>query len=232
MWTGTKALVLLLLTVDLQVNGAVENAGGSAAEHPKPEEMIRMESPKGIDNTPASKTSSDFKGNLLVIPMDGSHWIDLKAVAQEMGRRGHRVTVVMPEVNMRMGPGKHYDALFFPVPYNMSTINSLLDSNKNLIRKDESSFFENINKRLGQIKLIKNFIVTTAESLLYNDSLISHLAQQVSPTTQEKKRHWVKFCLLNDNNTNMLYFSAIVCTAGFNFFATHFLFRPSHKMCH
>lgn len=188
MWTMTKALVLLLLTMDLHVNGAVEKTRGSVAEHPKTEGMERMDNSKGTDNTPASKTtSSDFKGHLLVIPMDGSHWIDLKAVAQEMGRRGHRVTVVIPEISMQMGPGKHYDSVFFPVPYNMSTIKSLLDSNKNLLQKDESSFYENISKRFGQIQRIKDFIQTTAESLLFNTSLISYLAQQVSPTTQDEK---------------------------------------------
>lgn len=189
MWTTTIALVLLLLSVDLLLNGAAEKSRGSVAEHPQPEEMERMDNSKGVDNTPASKTtSSDFKGNLLVIPMDGSHWIDLKAVAQEMGRRGHRVTVVMPEISMQMRPGKHFDTVFFPVPYNMSTIKTLLDSNKNLIRKEESSFYETISKRLGQIKKIKGFIHTTAESLLFNTSLISHLAQQVSPTTPEEKQ--------------------------------------------
>lgn len=184
----TTAFVLLLLTMDLQVHGAVEKSRGSVAEHPKPEELERMDNSKGIDNTPASKTaSSDFKGNLLVIPMDGSHWIDLKAVAQEMGHRGHRVTVVMPEISMQMRPGKHFDTVFFPVPYNMSTIKTLLDSNKNLMQKDESSFYETISKRLGQLKQIKGFIHTTAESLLFNASLISHLAQQVSLTTPEEK---------------------------------------------
>lgn len=196
MWITTPALVLLLLTVDRHVNGAVEKTRGSVAEHPKSEEMGRMDNSKGIDNTPASKTTTaDFKGNLLVIPMDGSHWIDLKAVAQEMGRRGHRVTVVMPEISLQMGPGKHFDTVFFPVPYNMSTIKSLLDSNKNLIQKDESSFFENISKRLGQIKQIKGFIQTTAESLLFNTSLISHLAQQVSHTISEEKHPGAHFVL-------------------------------------
>lgn len=180
MWTTTTTLVLLLLTMDLQVNGAVEKSRSSVAEEPKPEEM------EGMDNSPASKTtSSHFKGNLLVIPMDGSHWIDLKAVAQEMGRLGHQVTVVIPEISMQMGPGKHYDTVFFPVPYNMSTIKSLLDSNKNLMQKDESSFYETISKRLGQIQRIKGFIHSAAEALLFNTSLISHLAQQVSPTTPD-----------------------------------------------
>lgn len=180
MWTTTTALVLLLLTVDLQVNGAVGKTRGSEAEHPKPEEMEMMDKSKGIHNTPASETtsSSDFKGKLLVIPMDGSHWIDLKAVAQEMGRRGHRVTVVIPEISMQMGPGKHFDTVFFPVPYEMSQIKSLLEKNKDLLRKSESSFYETVSKRLEQIQEIKAFIETTAESLLFNTSVISHLAQQ------------------------------------------------------
>lgn len=187
MWTTTTALVLLLLTVDLQVNGAVEKTRGSKAEHPKTEEMEMMNKSEDIHNTPASETtsSSDFKGNLLVIPMDGSHWIDLKAVAQEMGRRGHRITVVMPEISMKMGPGKHFDTVFFPVPYEMSYITSLLEKNKDLMRKSESSFYETVSKRLKQIQDIKAFIQTTAESLLFNTSLISHLAQQVSPTNTE-----------------------------------------------
>lgn len=152
--------------------------------------MARTDKSVDAHNSPASETdSSDFRGNLLVIPMDGSHWIDLKAVAQEMGRRGHRVTVVMPEISMRIGPGKNYDSVIFPVPYDMSAIDALLDSNQDLFRKDESSFFEKVNKRLSQIQNIKAFIHTTAESMLFNSSLISHLALQVSPTNAEHINH-------------------------------------------
>lgn len=183
MWTrAATALMLVLVAVDLQVHGAVKKSRASGAEHPQPEEKEKTDSSEGADNTPASEaTSSDYRGNLLVIPMDGSHWIDLKAVAQEMGRLGHRVTVVIPEISMTMGPGKHYDTVTFPVPYNMSTIRFLLDSNKNLLQKDESSFYQTMSKRLGQVQRIKDFILSTAESLLFNSSLISHLAQQVSP---------------------------------------------------
>lgn len=204
MWTTTTALVLLLLTVDLQVNGAVEKTRGSEAEHPKPEEMEMMDKSEDIHNTPASETtsSSDFKGNLLVIPMDGSHWIDLKAVAQEMGRRGHRITVVMPEISIKMGPGKHFDTVFFPVPYEMSYITSLLEQNKDLMRKSESSFYETVSKRLKQIQDIKAFIQTTAESLLFNTSLISHLAQQVSPTNTEQIHPGSLFFHLKKSNEN------------------------------
>lgn len=197
MWTTITVLALLLLPADLQVNAAAGKTGNSKAEHPTPEEMETTDKSKGIPNTPASEmtSSSDFKGNLLVIPMDGSHWIDLKAVAQEMGRRGHRVTVVMPEISMQMGPGKHFDTVFFPVPYEMSHIKSLLELNKGLMQKSESSFYETVSKRFEQIGRIKTFIETTAESLLFNTSLISHLAQQVSPTNTSHRHTRAPFFL-------------------------------------
>ncbi|KAK1166304.1 UDP-glucuronosyltransferase 1-6-like [Acipenser oxyrinchus oxyrinchus] len=36
-------------------------------------------------------------GKLLVVPMDGSHWISMKVVVEELGRKGHQVVVVIPE---------------------------------------------------------------------------------------------------------------------------------------
>lgn len=183
MWKAA-VIVLLLLSMDMQVKGAVDKTkGGSVAENPRPEETKET---KGNNNTPASDTaSSGFLGNLLVVPMDGSHWVAVKALAQEMGRRGHRVTVVMPEVKMMMGPGKHYDTVIYPVPYDMAFIESIMASNKDLLRPSTESFTEKIRKRFSQIQSITGLIHASAESLLFNASLISHLAQQVSPTNTE-----------------------------------------------
>lgn len=185
MWR-VAVFVLLLLSMDMQVKGATDKMGGSVEENPRLEKREKTDKGKGSNTTPVSDTASPgFLGNLLVIPMDGSHWVDLKALAQEMGRRGHRVTVVMPEVNIRMGPGKHYDTVIYPVPYDKSRINSIIASNTDLMKKSSQSFMEKIKSRFAQIQTIKGFIETTAESLLFNASLISHLAQQVSPTHTE-----------------------------------------------
>uniref|UniRef100_A0A3B5A089 UDP-glucuronosyltransferase n=1 Tax=Stegastes partitus TaxID=144197 RepID=A0A3B5A089_9TELE len=131
------------------------------------------------DTIPASKTSSPaYKGNLLVVPMDGSHWVGVKAIAQEMGRRGHRVTVVIPEISMRMGPGKHYDTVTHPVPYDYAHMDSVLSTNKDVLEKSTQSFLEKVQARISQFQAIHDIIHTTAESLLFNDSIITHLAQQ------------------------------------------------------
>ncbi|XP_070774450.1 UDP-glucuronosyltransferase 1A1-like [Enoplosus armatus] len=176
MWKAA-VFVILLLNMDMQVNGGVDKTRGSVAESSRPEK--KTEEAEATNAIPASGTaSSDFLGNLLVVPMDGSHWVGVKAVAQEIGRRGHRVTVVIPEVNIRMGPGKYYDTVTHPVPYDKAYIDSVMSSNKDIMQKSAQSFTGKIRKRFSQIQRITHFIHITAESLLFNVSLISHLAQQ------------------------------------------------------
>ncbi|XP_053186364.1 UDP-glucuronosyltransferase 1A1-like [Scomber japonicus] len=164
MWKA-GVFVFLLLNMDVELNGAVNKARGSVAEK--------------TDSILATQTdSSPFLGNLLVVPMDGSHWVGIKAIAQEMGRRGHRVTVVIPELSMRMGPGEHYDTLTFPVPYDQAFIDSMISTHMDIIHKSAQSFTGKIRKRFSRIQRFIGIIHITAESLLFNASLISHLAQQ------------------------------------------------------
>uniref|UniRef100_A0A8C9XEF7 UDP-glucuronosyltransferase n=1 Tax=Sander lucioperca TaxID=283035 RepID=A0A8C9XEF7_SANLU len=134
------------------------------------------------NNIPASDTaSSGFLGNLLVVPMDGSHWVGIKAIAQEMGRRGHRVTVVIPEISMRMGPGKHYDTVTYPVPYDKAHIDSIMSSLKDMMEK--SSFTEKIRKgfsKIGQRNLkIPNFFLSEHDEKSNFDAV---LTDPVAPT--------------------------------------------------
>lgn len=174
MWKAA-VLVSLLLCMDMQVIGAADKTRGSVVKTSRPEKEVRTE--EATNTIPASNTtSSHFLGNLLVVPMDGSHWVGVKALAQEMGRRGHRVTVVIPEISMRMGPGKHYDTVTYPVPYERAYMDSVMASHKDFMQK--STFTEKIKTRYAQAQKIVGIIHSTAESLLFNESVISHLAQQ------------------------------------------------------
>uniref|UniRef100_A0A8C6SQZ9 glucuronosyltransferase n=1 Tax=Neogobius melanostomus TaxID=47308 RepID=A0A8C6SQZ9_9GOBI len=124
-----------------------------------------------------STSSAPFTGKLLVIPMDGSHWVGVKAIAEEMGRRGHQVTVVMPEISKRLGPGRHYRTITYPVPYDKAFLDSVM-SMKDVMNKDTRPFLEKMSKKFTQIQMGSGLIHTTAESLLFNHSLITHLQQQ------------------------------------------------------
>ncbi|CAI5642026.1 unnamed protein product [Oreochromis niloticus] len=168
--------VFLLLNVAMEVISGADNTKGSVSEKSSPENKVKTAEAEATQAKPAS--FSQFLGNLLVVPMDGSHWVGLKAIAQEMGRRGHRVTVVMPETTIRMGPGKHYDTLTYPVPYDKAYIDSVMSTHKDIMKKSSQPFMEKIKRRFTQFQAISDFLHITAEKLLFNASIISHLAQQ------------------------------------------------------
>ncbi|XP_078085125.1 UDP-glucuronosyltransferase 1A1-like [Mustelus asterias] len=110
-------------------------------------------------------------GDLLVVPVDGSHWLNLKAMMEELGRRGHRVVVVVPEVSMKMGPSPHYTTKVFPVPYSRKE----LDEVKPIIFAN-SSLLERVGITYRKVRHLQQFLVTTCESLLYNTELMRELA--------------------------------------------------------
>ncbi|XP_055494396.1 UDP-glucuronosyltransferase 1A1-like [Leucoraja erinacea] len=112
-------------------------------------------------------------GQLLVVPVDGSHWLNLKALMDELGKRGHDVVVVIPEISMNMGPSPHYTTKVFPVPYSRE----LMESIKPTIVTN-SSFFQEIGDIFRKAGSLRDFFLTTCESLLYNSELMSELAER------------------------------------------------------
>ncbi|KAG5852469.1 hypothetical protein ANANG_G00062750 [Anguilla anguilla] len=116
-------------------------------------------------------------GKLLVVPMDGSHWVTTQAVAQKMGQRGHTVVVVIPQVSMRLGPTKHCTTRTYPVPYGQDLIDRLQAQQASHMNRSEP-FLEKVSRKLRGIGNLVNFLTTTSESLLYNKEVISYLRDQ------------------------------------------------------
>ncbi|MCJ8747653.1 hypothetical protein PDJAM_G00155900 [Pangasius djambal] len=125
----------------------------------------------------AGPSERNGTGRLLVVPMDGSHWTIMKAVAEELGRRGHTVLVLMPEVSMRLDSGKHYMSKTFPVPYTQDLFNQLTKNSQQLIGST-AGLTERISGKLKQMRGIMNLIISTSESLLFNHELLEFLRKQ------------------------------------------------------
>ncbi|XP_051877199.1 UDP-glucuronosyltransferase 1A1-like [Pristis pectinata] len=112
-------------------------------------------------------------GDLLVVPVDGSHWLSMKALMDELGKRGHSVVVVVPEVNMRMGPSPHYTTKIYPVPYGRRELESMkpaIVTNTSLFQKVAGIF-----RKAGSLR---DFFLTTCESLLNSTELMRELAER------------------------------------------------------
>ncbi|XP_056104701.1 UDP glucuronosyltransferase 1 family, polypeptide B1 isoform X1 [Rhinichthys klamathensis goyatoka] len=119
-----------------------------------------------------------WTGSLLVVPMDGSHWTGVKAVAEEMGRRGHKVMVVIPEVSILLGPGKHYATRTFPVPYGQQQLDELKARNAEVMDNKQQPLLEKISTRISNMRTFVDLQRATAESLLLNQELVDFLRKQ------------------------------------------------------
>ncbi|XP_048029542.1 UDP-glucuronosyltransferase 1A1-like [Megalobrama amblycephala] len=129
-----------------------------------------------LEQRPSGK--SGWTGKLLVVPMDGSHWTGVKAVAEEMGRRGHTVIVVIPEISMYLGPGKHYITKTFPVPYGQDLINQMMVEHVRELTAPGQSLLKSVTSKVVHLRKVFNCMDSTTESLFKNHELIEFLKEQ------------------------------------------------------
>lgn len=173
-WCVVYMCVVLLLCSALSKASVTE---GTISGHS--EKIGRFEGTSNFGSLDGTAGPSERKstGRLLVVPMDGSHWTMMKAVAEELGRRGHTVLVLMPEVSMRLDSGKHYMSKTFPVPYTQDLFNQLTKTSQQLIGST-AGLIERISGKLKHMREIMNLIISTSESLLFNHELVEFLQKQ------------------------------------------------------
>ncbi|NXB02887.1 UD11 glucuronosyltransferase, partial [Cnemophilus loriae] len=56
-------------------------------------------------------------GKLLVVPVDGSHWLSMREVLDMLQQKGHEVVVVAPDVSLHIKPSKNLMMKMYSVPY-------------------------------------------------------------------------------------------------------------------
>ncbi|CAH2307318.1 UDP-glucuronosyltransferase 1-1-like [Pelobates cultripes] len=65
-------------------------------------------------------------GKLLVVPMDGSHWLSMKPVVEKLTKNGHQVVVVTPESTLSMSNSSCYSLKTYSVPYSSQDVEDKL----------------------------------------------------------------------------------------------------------
>ncbi|XP_028980378.2 UDP-glucuronosyltransferase 2C1-like isoform X4 [Esox lucius] len=57
-----------------------------------------------------------YGGNVLVFPLDGSHWVNMKVLIEELHSRGHNITVIRPSANWYIKEkSPHYSCITIPL---------------------------------------------------------------------------------------------------------------------
>ncbi len=105
-------------------------------------------------------------GKVLVMPVDGSHWLSMKILVEELSLRGHEMVVLVPETSVLIGKSGNYTTKSFHVPYTLADLKANLDNiEKNAFEKPPK--LTDIVKNLGNLIQFLDMHVTACEWLLY-----------------------------------------------------------------
>ncbi|NWR06391.1 UD11 glucuronosyltransferase, partial [Paradoxornis webbianus] len=115
-------------------------------------------------------------GKLLVVPMDGSHWLSMREVVDPLRQRGHEVVVVAPEVSLHIKPSENFVMKMYSVPYTQEEMEKDFKAFFQ-VSFEEGHFFEKIFKVIEGVKKVSQFWVSSCEQLLQNKELIRYLEE-------------------------------------------------------
>uniref|UniRef100_A0A671NWJ5 UDP-glucuronosyltransferase n=1 Tax=Sinocyclocheilus anshuiensis TaxID=1608454 RepID=A0A671NWJ5_9TELE len=115
-------------------------------------------------------------GKLLVIPSDGSHWLGMKSIVEELGRRGNQVVVVFPEASLSMGPSEQTTTLTYPVNYTKAELEAnLADQLNTILSIDISTDLAKFQSFIISMDVLPMFILRNTEGLLFNKDSMKKL---------------------------------------------------------
>ncbi|NXR13365.1 UD11 glucuronosyltransferase, partial [Semnornis frantzii] len=112
-------------------------------------------------------------GKLLVVPIDGSHWLSMRPVVERLGQRGHEIVVVAPETNLRIDSSVHYTMKTYSVSYTRDYVEAEF---KKLGYRSftPQPFLEKISKLAN----ITAMFLDSCKRLLSNKELIEYLEER------------------------------------------------------
>ncbi|XP_073074060.1 UDP-glucuronosyltransferase 1A1-like [Manis javanica] len=115
-------------------------------------------------------------GKLLLVPMDGSHWLSLLGVLQQLQERGHDIVVTAPEASMHIKEGAFYTLKTYPVPYQRQDLEETVTSLGHDIFENEP-FLWGVVKTYKRIKKDSALLLSACSHLLHNKELMASLVE-------------------------------------------------------
>ncbi|NXF98027.1 UD11 glucuronosyltransferase, partial [Eubucco bourcierii] len=115
-------------------------------------------------------------GKLLVVPVDGSHWLSMHQVLDRLSQKGHEVVVVAPEINLHIKSSKNLIMKTYPVPFTQEEMELNFQAFLE-IPFEEGSFLERLIKVYQGMKQLSVMSIAACKYLLHNKELIRYLEE-------------------------------------------------------
>ncbi|XP_068052781.1 UDP-glucuronosyltransferase 1A1-like isoform X11 [Anomalospiza imberbis] len=109
-------------------------------------------------------------GKLLVVPVDGSHWLSMRELVNMLQQKGHEVVVVAPEVSLHIKPSQSFTIKTYSVPYTQEYVDQYYQKlGKNSFETLTLSFL------LSNITELTNMFTSACRHLLSDRELMKYL---------------------------------------------------------
>ncbi|XP_059724241.1 UDP-glucuronosyltransferase 1A1-like [Haemorhous mexicanus] len=115
-------------------------------------------------------------GRLLVIPMEGSHWLSMKKVLMELSKRGHQVVVIAPDNKILIDSSDVYELKTYPVPVTKEDMEEQLRYFSARVFSQDP-FLVRFWKRLEDYRKSGTTFQSSCKSLLYNQELLKYIGE-------------------------------------------------------
>ncbi|XP_074404977.1 UDP-glucuronosyltransferase 1A1 isoform X14 [Zonotrichia albicollis] len=115
-------------------------------------------------------------GKLLVVPVDGSHWLSMRELLDMLQQKGHEVVVVAPEVSLQIKPSKSFVMKTYPVPFTREEMDKVFKGSVMDLFK-EAPFLERVIRQYQQAKKTSALFLATCTHLIHNKELIRYLEE-------------------------------------------------------
>uniref|UniRef100_A0A8C8RLW3 UDP-glucuronosyltransferase n=1 Tax=Pelusios castaneus TaxID=367368 RepID=A0A8C8RLW3_9SAUR len=113
-------------------------------------------------------------GKLLVIPLDGSHWLSMHPVVEQLWHRGHEIVVIVPEVRVQMQPSEHYTMKTYAVLYTKEYLEAEFKMLSHQIFSPQP-FWDSLTQTFSRIGRIQTLLTNSCKQLLSNKELTTYL---------------------------------------------------------
>lgn len=113
-------------------------------------------------------------GKVLVIPVEGSHWLSMRDVVRELHAHGHQTVVLAPEVSVHIKKEDFFTLKPYAVPYTKQGYERKITQNINLAF-ETGNYVKTFLKLTEAIKNISTDVFKSCLDLLHNETLIQHL---------------------------------------------------------
>ncbi|XP_062049641.1 UDP-glucuronosyltransferase 1A1 isoform X1 [Lepus europaeus] len=113
---------------------------------------------------------------LLLVPIDGSHWLSMLGLIQQLQQRGHEIVVLAPDASVFIKEGASYTLRKYPVPFQRKEVEeSFIALGRNVF--ENAPFLQRVVTTYKKVKKDSALLLSGCSHLLHNKDVMASLAE-------------------------------------------------------